>query len=159
MLLHQRNRGPAFGSLVDMSREMDRLMNSIWSEGNGGSVTWAMPAEVVETDAEIRIDLEVPGFREEDLEITMEKNVLSITGEKRMSREEEVKDTDYRVSERRYGRFHRAFTMPSSVRGDACEASYENGVLTLRFPKVEEARPRRIQIGVGAGRNLESGDV
>jgi HSP20 family protein len=158
MLLRQRNRVPAFGSLVDMSREMDRLMNSIWSEGGAGSVPWAMPAEVVETADEVRISLEVPGFREEDLEITLENNILTVSGEKRMEREEHVKDTDYRLTERRYGRFERSFAVPHTVQGDDCEASYADGVLTLRLPRVEEARPRRIQIGGrNGGRNLEEG--
>jgi HSP20 family protein len=155
MLLQQRNRVP-FGALVDMSREMDRLVNSMWTEGGSGPTTWGMPAEIVETADELRIDVEVPGFREEDLEITLENNVLTIGGEKRLQQKEETKESDYRLFERRYGRFQRSFTVPATVRGDRCEASYENGVLTLRLPKAEEAKPRRIQIGGrGAGRQLE----
>jgi HSP20 family protein len=151
MLLQQRNRGPAFGSLIDMSQEMDRFFNDMATQ-------WGMPAEVIETADEIRIDIEVPGFHQEDLEVTFENNVLTVAGEKRVRRPENVKETDYRLSERRYGRFQRSFTVPATVRADRCVASYEHGVLTLRLPKTEEARPRRIQInGVPAGRHLEEG--
>jgi HSP20 family protein len=79
---------------------------------------WAMPAEVVETDEEIRFDIEAPGFREEDIDITLENNVLTIAGEKKIEQEEGRKDSDYRLFERRYGRFQRSFTVPPTVRGD-----------------------------------------
>jgi HSP20 family protein len=158
MLLHQRNRGPAFG-LVDMSREMDRLMNSVWgSNGESEAAHWGMPAEIVETADEIRIDIEAPGLRLEDIEVTLENNMLTIAGEKKLERDEQVRESDYRLFERRYGRFQRSFTMPPTVRGDNCQARYDNGVLTLRLPKAEEAKPRRIRIQGGAdARNLESG--
>jgi HSP20 family protein len=157
MILQHRHRVPAFG-LVDVSREMDRLMNALRTDGPDGA-EWAMPAEIIETADEIRIDLEVPGFREEDLDITLENNILTIAGEKQMQRDEKVKDSDYRLAERRYGRFQRSFTVPATVRADRCEASCEHGVLTLRMPKVEEAKPRRIQIGASRGRNLEEGST
>ncbi|HSJ26408.1 MAG TPA: Hsp20/alpha crystallin family protein [Longimicrobiales bacterium] len=156
MLLQQRNRGAAFSTLNEMTRELDRLMNGPMGVNANGP--WGLPAEVVETDDEIRIDIEAPGFREEDLEITLENNVLTVSGEKQMRRSENVKDSDYRLVERRYGRFQRSFTVPATVRTSACEASYEHGVLTLRLPKAEEAKPRRIQISRGqGGRQIEDG--
>jgi HSP20 family protein len=156
MRLQERNRVPAFG-LVDMSREMDRLVNALWTDGESGTV-WGMPAEVVETADEIRIDIEAPGFREEDLEVTLENNILTVSGEKKMQRDEHVKESDYRLVERRYGRFQRSFAVPPTVRGDTCEASYEHGVLMLRLPKAEEAKPRRIHVGAHrSGREVESG--
>jgi HSP20 family protein len=158
-MIQQRHRVPAFG-LVDMSREMDRLMDALRTDSVNG-VEWAMPAEIIETADEIRIDLEVPGFREEDLDITLENHVLTIAGEKKMQRDEQVKDSDYRLAERRYGRFQRSFSVPATVRADRCEATYEHGVLTLRMPKVEEAKPRRIRVGSGSsnGRNLDEGNT
>jgi HSP20 family protein len=156
MLHQQRTRVPAFG-LVDVSREMDRLMNTLWTDGEGGT-QWGMPAEIIESADEIRIDIEAPGFREEDLEVTLENNVLTVSGEKKAQRDENVKESDYRLVERRYGRFQRSFSVPPTVRGDECEATYQDGVLTLRLPKAEEAKPRRIQIGGGrSGRQVESG--
>lgn len=149
MLPTYRNRGSAFDTLVDMSREMDRLMGSAMAEDNGTRI-WAMPAEVVETDEEIRFDLEAPGMGSDDFDITLENNVLTISGEKKMEREEGRKDSDYRLFERRYGRFQRSFTVPPTVRGDECQADYRDGVLSVRLPKTEDARPRRIRVGTGS---------
>ncbi|MGH7446775.1 MAG: Hsp20/alpha crystallin family protein [Longimicrobiales bacterium] len=151
-----RNRGSALDSLFGMSREMDRLAGSIWPELESGSIL-AMPAEVVETDNEIRFEVEMPGFRNEDLDITLENNVLTIAGEKKMEREEERKESDYRLFERRYGRYQRSFTVPPTVRGDDCEAEYQDGVLTVRLPKTEEAKPRRIQVHAGSGKTGDGG--
>ncbi|HSJ06375.1 MAG TPA: Hsp20/alpha crystallin family protein [Longimicrobiales bacterium] len=156
MLPMQRGRHSALGALLDVSREMDRLVNRGW-EGAESPNGWPLPTEVVETDDEIRFDLEAPGFRVEDIEITLENNVLTIAGEKRMEQTEERKETDYRLFERRYGRFQRSFTVPPTVRGDECQARYENGVLTVRLPKREEAKPRRIHVDVGSGaRQIET---
>jgi HSP20 family protein len=152
-----RSRGPAFGTLLDMSREMDRLLNRAWSEGSDGSNGWSMPAEVVETEEEIRFDVEAPGFRIDDIDVTIENNVLTISGEKKFEQEEGRSESDYRLFERRYGRFQRSFAVPPTVRGDRCEARYENGVLTVRLPKAEDAKPRRIQIDGGSQhRQIES---
>jgi hypothetical protein len=88
--------------------------------------------------------------------VTLENNVLTIAAEKKFERDEKVKEGDYRLFERRYGRFQRSFTVPPTVRGDACEASFEHGILKVRLPKSEEAKPRRIRIGTGSGgRSLE----
>jgi HSP20 family protein len=149
MLPTRRNRGNAFGTLIDMSREMDRLMNSALAEERNGN--WGLPAEVIETEDEVQFDIEAPGFRIEDIDITLENNVLTVAGEKKFELEEGRKESDFRLFERRYGRFQRSFTVPPTVRGDQCQARYENGVLTIRLPKAEEARPRRIQIETASG--------
>jgi HSP20 family protein len=155
MIAVTRNRGSALDSLLGMSREMDRLAGSMWPDVDGGTIP-VMPAEVVETGDEIRFEVEMPGFRSEDLEITLENNVLTIAGEKKVQREEERKESDYRLFERRYGRYQRSFTVPPTVRGEACEAHYENGVLSVRVPKSEEAKPRRILVKAGndSGRRI-----
>jgi HSP20 family protein len=116
-----------------------------------------MPAEVVETEEEIRFDVEAPGFRLEDLDVTVENSVLTIAGEKKFEQPEGRKESDFRLFERRYGRYQRSFALPPTVRGDRCEARYENGVLTVRLPKSEEAKPRRIQIEGAGSRQIEDG--
>jgi len=80
----------------------------------------------------------------EDVEITLNNNVLTIRGETRM--EEEKEDRNYHLRERRVGAFVRSITLPSSINADAIEAHYDNGVLKLRLPKAEEAKPKHIQI-------------
>lgn len=155
MLPTQRNRGAAFGTLLDM----DRLVGSIFPEAmNGNTGVWLMPAEVVETEDGIRFDVELPGCGPDDVEVTLENNVLTITAEKKLQREEGRKDSDYRLFERRYGRFQRSFNVPPTVRGDECQARFENGVLMVRLPKAEEARPRRIRIEGGTtARQVDAG--
>jgi HSP20 family protein len=141
-----------------MSREMDRLAGTMWPDVENGGLL-AMPTEVVETGDEVRFEVEMPGFRMEDLDITLENNVLTIAGEKKDEREETRKDSDYRLFERRYGRYQRSFTVPPTVRGDQCEAHYENGVLSVRLPKSEDAKPRRIKVQATngeSGRRIEN---
>jgi HSP20 family protein len=154
MLPLYRNRGAAFGTLVDLSREVDRLMNTIAPDAARDGGSWFMPAEVVETDDEIRFAIEMPGLRPDDIEVTVHNNVLTVTADKRP--DEERSEREVRLFERRYGRMQRSFTVPSTVSGDRCEAGYEHGVLTLRLPKAEESKPRRIAInGTGNGRSIE----
>ena len=159
MLPQSRNRGSAIDTLVDVSRHMDRLMNSVWADAshtNGAS--WSLPTEVIESADELRFDMEIPGVRLEDIDITLENNVLTITVDKKLERDEGRTEADYRLFERRYGRFQRSFTVPPTVRADSCDARYDNGVLTLRMPKVEEAKPRRIRVdGAGTQRQIDDG--
>jgi HSP20 family protein len=157
MLPPLRNRG-TIGTLVDMSREMDRLMNSAWVDPTERAAQFGMPAEVIETDDELRFDIELPGIRQEDIELTLENNVLTVTGEKKLEQSQDRKESDYRLFERRYGRFQRSFTVPPTVRGEQCEATYDNGVLTVRLPKTEEAKPRRIEIS-GSSKRRSLGDT
>jgi HSP20 family protein len=155
MLPIYRNRGSAVGTLLDLSREMERLMGSMAPE-SVRDVAWPMPAEIVETGEEIRFDIEMPGMNAADIEITLQNNVLTVTAEKKL--EEERNEADYRLFERRYGRMQRSFTVPPTVSSERCDARYDNGVLTLRLPKTEEAKPRRIQVAAGqAGRGVGSG--
>lgn len=149
-----RNRGSAFGTLFDLSREMDRLVNTMVPEAARDDGSWFMPTEVVESDDELRFAIEMPGLKPEDIEITVQNNVLTISAEKKA--QEERSGREYRLFERRYGRMQRSFTVPPTVSSDRCEAQYEHGVLTLRLPKAEAARPRRISInGVENGRRIE----
>ncbi|HEX6133178.1 MAG TPA: Hsp20/alpha crystallin family protein [Longimicrobiales bacterium] len=157
MLPITRNRGSALDSLLGMSREMDRLVGTMWPDAENGT-TWVMPAEALETEDELRLDIEMPGFREEDIEVTLENNLLTVSGEKKLEREEGRKDSDYRLFERRYGRFQRSFTVPPTVQSEGTEARYENGVLSIRMPKVEEAKPRRIRVGSSAGARQIEGE-
>lgn len=109
----------------------------------------APEADVVESEDQIRVIVELPGMRGEDIELDLENNVLTVRGEKRQEREEE-KDT-WHLSERRYGRFSRSFVLPRDVEQEKIEAHFQNGVLDVTIPKSERARRRRISIGDGGG--------
>lgn len=95
---------------------------------------WSMLAgEVEETDKEIVVRVETPGMEKEDCRITIDGNVLNLSGEKHFARE--THDSTYHITERAYGAFQRTIPLPASVYVDKAEASYKNGVLSIRLPK------------------------
>lgn len=144
-----------FDALWDMRREMERLMNGLTTETQ--TTSWYLPAEVLETDNEIRFQIEVPGLRPDDIDLTVENHVLTVSGERKWEHEEGKKEGDYHVFERRYGKFERSFAVPQQVNTAKIDASYENGVLKVTLPKMEEAKPRRIQIHATDPHRIESG--
>jgi len=106
---------------------------------------WGLLAgEVEETGKEIMVRVEVPGMDKEDCQITIEGNMLYLSGEKRYERE--THDSTYHVMERAYGSFQRAIPLPRNVDTDKAEASYKNGVLTVRLPKVGGDKSRAIPV-------------
>jgi HSP20 family protein len=114
--------------------------------------------DVVEFENEIRVICELPGMKPEDINLELENNVLTISGEKHESREEGEDDGSYHLTERRWGRFTRSFVLPREVEQDRIEAHYQEGILTIAVPKSESARRRRIEIqgGNDHGRRIES---
>ena len=136
-------------ALLDVHRELDRVF-----EGENAGTTWRpLATDVIETTDEVRVMMEVPGLEASELDITIDNNVLRVSGEKRATSSDE--GAAWRLTERRYGRFERSFVLPRDVRADAVDASYENGVLSVVLPKREEAKPRRIEIrGTSAPREV-----
>lgn len=141
------------GALNDMQRQMDRLFGSLQGWENAPEA-WTLPADVRETDDALEFTIEIPGLRPEDIDLTVEKDVLSVSGEKKFERAED--EEGYRLTERRFGRFERSFRVPMNVDAESVSANYEHGVLTIHLPKKEEARPRRIKVGAGNGTQIES---
>lgn len=156
-LFRNRLESP-FDMLYDLRREMDRVFEGLTSEPRYVVGGWALPTDILETADEVRCMIEVPGLRPEDLDVRMENNVLTISGEKKPWTEGEEREAGFRLNERRYGRFERSFVLPQTVNADQVRANYENGVLIVTLPKAEEARPRRIQIEGGTeARRIEAG--
>jgi HSP20 family protein len=106
-------------------------------------------ADVVEREGEIEVDMEIPGMRAEDIEIDLENNVLTVSGEKKVEREEGGEEGTYHLSERRYGRFSRSFVLPRDVEPEGIQARAEEGLLKIVVPKSERARRRRIEVKHG----------
>jgi HSP20 family protein len=130
---------------------VDRLFQqSVVRPGNllAGLRQDAMPIDVVETEKTVRVRASIPGVKPEDLQVTIQGNMLTISGESKA--EEEREGEQWHVREHRFGEFRRSVELPAAVDADATEARCEHGVLTLTLPKVQAAQPRRISIGKGA---------
>jgi HSP20 family protein len=113
-------------------------------------------SDVEETENEIRVTVELPGMKPEDIQLDLENNVLTISGEKQERNEEGGKGHTWHLSERRYGKFTRSFVLPRDLDSDRIEARYDHGVLTVIVPKSERARRRRIEVHDG-GESQEVG--
>ena len=122
------------------------LENFFGGEGDNlpESITWGVALDVVENPDEFVVKASLPGVKPEDVEVTFSENTLTIKGESR--HKEDKEEARYHLRERRYGSFSRSLSLPRGVQGDAIEASYDAGVLTLRLPKSEEVKPKRIAI-------------
>src|SRR6266699_67131 len=113
------------------------------------SSSWVPPVDIFNTgDHELVLKAELPDMSREDIDITVENFVLTIKGEKKLSTE--VKEEQFHHIERRYGSFSRSFSLPQTVDASRVAAEYKNGVLTVRLPLREEAKPRTIKVDVAA---------
>ena len=139
-------------SLFDLHRQMDRLFDDLFNapatagfaSQSAGGTGWPQ-LEIDQKDDHIEVVAELPGVAEEDIELTVEDGVLSLTGEKRSERKEEGG-----YSERSYGRFERRIALPANIDEEACKADFRNGVLTITIPRSEtKSRGRRIPLGKG----------
>lgn len=119
-----------------------------WPFSQAGDGLVDVKVEVSETDKDLRIDAELPGIEEKDVEVTLSDDVLTIKGEKKVEREEAEKD--YRLSERRYGSFTRTFRVPESVDAEKITARFEKGVLKIDLPKRPGTKAAKRKIDVSA---------
>ena len=108
--------------------------------------TWAPAVDVAEETDKIVVKVEVPGMNENDLRVNFQDGLLTVSGERQFERKD---DRNYHRIERTYGSFVRTFSLPRSVDANKISASYVNGVLEIEIPKLEEAKPKQIQINVG----------
>jgi HSP20 family protein len=133
-------RSPIFG----LRREIDRLFDDTFTRGDGASFTPAV--DIKENENEIRLEVELPGIKPDEVEIIAENDVLTIRGQKESERKEG--DDRFQIVERAYGTFMRTFQLPQGVDENQIKADFENGVLTVHIPKTALPQPKRIQIGV-----------
>ncbi len=154
-LIPRRNRREA-GALAQrpetgMARfrhEVDNLFNRFLREPFGAIEELGLPrTDVVETDKEIQVNMELPGINPKDVEINVAGGLLTVRGEKKQ--ESEQKHRDYHYLERQFGGFERSFQLPTSVDPDKVQADYKNGVLTVRLEKQPHAQAKRIPVKTG----------
>jgi HSP20 family protein len=147
-------RWDPFQEMLNLRRTVDRLFDNVtpdheWSQ----PAMWGLAVDVVENKDDLLVKASVPGINPHDLDVSYSDGTLTIKGE--VKSDNEVKENQYHLRERRYGSFARSISLPTKIKGDAYETSYQNGVLTLRLPKAEEVKPKRIAIKVGDQKMIE----
>jgi HSP20 family protein len=115
--------------------------------GRAAPTAWAPALDISERKDAYLVTVELPGIKPEDLDITMEDGLLTIQGERQFT--QESSEQQFHRVERRYGAFRRSITLPAQVQAEQIEASFEDGVLQIMVPKMEEAKPKRIQVRPG----------
>ncbi|MBK6766705.1 MAG: Hsp20/alpha crystallin family protein [bacterium] len=124
---------------------LDEVLNDLMGWNKGGPLrSWAPDVDIAENPESYEIHAELPGMREEDINLTLNNNVLTVSGEKKREIKEE-KDNFVRV-ERSYGKFERSFSLPNNITADRVSANYADGVLKITLPKAEEAKSRTIKV-------------
>jgi HSP20 family protein len=139
--------------MAEMRRNMDRMMErffdepffanfATWTPRENGA--WSLPLDLAEDAESYVVKASLPGINPDEIEITLTDNVLTIKGENK--EESESKESNWHVRERRYGSFMRSVTLPAPIEADKVEATNEHGVLTLRLPKAEAVKPKKIVV-------------
>jgi HSP20 family protein len=146
------NRWDPFQEMLNLRRTVDRLFDNT-TDHEWQPMQWGLAVDVVENKDDFIVKASVPGINPEDLDVSYSDGTLTIKGE--VKADNEVKENQYHLRERRYGSFARSITLPTTIKGDAIEASYQNGVLNLRLPKAEEVKPKRIAIKVDDQKMIE----
>lgn len=140
--------------MVSLRSAMDRLFEDSfvspmsWRTISGGDAI-TPPIDVHETADELVVTAALPGMKADDVEITMTGQTLTLRGE--FKADEEVKREQVLYRERRFGAFSRTVQLPVRVQGESADATFDDGILTLRIPKAEEVKPRQIRINAGGG--------
>ena len=136
----------------------EEFLRPVARGNNSRGLLGAPEADVVETEKDLMVVVDVPGCAPNDIELVLENNLLTISGERRSQWKEGGERRAFHLAERRYGRFSRAFVLPRDVDQEGIQARFENGVLMVTIPKSEKARRRRIEIQTGEGtKQVETG--
>lgn len=137
-----------FNIQEEISRMMDRFTSpEIFEESELMYPSrWQFNVDIAETKDEFVVTAELPGLKKDDIHISFKEGTLSIEGERKEEKEE--KDKSYHRMERRYGKFCRTFNLGTKVKVDKIDATYKDGILTVHLPKVEEVKPKEIEVKV-----------
>jgi HSP20 family protein len=142
-----------WGEIIAMERHLNEGMGTplitwtnplSWWRIPNDNMSWLPPMEVYEKKDKVVVRAEIPGMKQDEFDISVDGNVLTIKGEKKA--ESEVKDKDYYRCELSYGKFSRSIVLPSKVRAEKVEADYDNGILEITLPKAIDTRHKKIAV-------------
>ena len=152
-------RWEAYRDVVALQNRMNSLFQDFSRNGSGSgenelvtAAGFVPPVDIYEDEHKLVLKLEIPGIRQEDLDVRMENNTLTIKGER--SFQTEGKEENFHRVERRYGSFYRAFTLPTTIDQESIKAEYDAGILRLELQKKAESKPKQIKVNVGSARQL-----
>ena len=141
-----------FRDFTQLQDRLNRAFSDAYGRSDEGllsSGTWLPPVDIYQSgEHQLVLKAEIPDMTREDIDVTVDKGTLTIKGEKKLSNE--VKEEQFHRIERKYGTFSRSFALPASVDPGRVAAEYKNGVLTVKLPMREEAKPRQIKVDVAA---------
>ncbi|MBI4468440.1 MAG: Hsp20/alpha crystallin family protein [Acidobacteria bacterium] len=137
--------------LSTLNERLNRMFNEVRFPSFQGqdlelATSWVPAVNIFENDQEVSVSVDLPGIKKEDVEITLENNVLTLKGTRKLENEE--KRENYHRVERAYGTFARSFNLPNTVDAEKIGAEYQDGVLHIHLPKREESKPRQISVKV-----------
>jgi len=149
-------RWDPYRDVVTLRERMNRLFDDAFSSREQGDLTagtWSPSVDIHEKDKELVLTAEIPGVKEEDVDVEIEDNVLTLRGKKEF--EKETKEDDYHRIERSYGSFYRSFTLPTNVDQDKIEANFDDGLLRITMPKKPELKPKKVNVLKGKNKKTE----
>lgn len=153
-------RRDPFREMRTARRSMDRFFDNfvisqpaVWEQ----PLRWNVALDVTEDENEFMVKASLPGINPEELEVTFNDDRLTIKGE--IKSDEEKEGANYRLRERRYGSFARSLSLPRGIKADEIQASYDAGILSLRLPKAEEIKPKRIEVQTSETSQMIEGEI
>ena len=145
-------RWAPFQELATVQDRMSRLFNEMYGRQGDDVMTrgaWVPPVDIYENgNHELILKAELPAMTRDDIDIAVENSTLTVRGEKKF--DQGIKDEQYHRVERTYGSFSRSFALPTTVDVNKVSAEYKDGVLTVKLPFREEAKPKQIKVDVAA---------
>ena len=141
------SRWEPFRDMLSLRADMDRLFSSLFGgthEEREG--LWAPIVDIEEDNDNITVKAEIPGMNKDDIKVSVQSNILTITGERK--HESETKNKTFHRVERSYGKFSRMITLPTDVDSDNVKANYKDGILSITLPKPEADKPKQIDVEI-----------
>ena len=148
-------RWDPYRDVVALQNRMNSLFQDFSRNGENEAVTasgFVPPVDIYEDEHKLVLKIEIPGMRQQDLDVRMENNTLTVKGER--SFQSEGKEENFHRVERRYGSFYRSFTVPNTINPESIKADYDAGVLRVELEKKAESKPRQIKVNVGSAKEL-----
>jgi len=149
-MINTLTRWEPFKELEDLQNRLSSVFSRAPRQGNGREgltlADWSPVADITEDDKEYLIKLDLPEMKKEDVKVTVENGVLTVSGERKFDKEE--KNKKYHRVERGYGTFMRSFTLPDDADANKINAEFKNGSLMVHLPKSEHAKPKQIDVKV-----------